>query len=947
MAKPKQALSVFEDNLFLWKGSKESLKAFFNQLTYQTLLRYSVFFHIRDWRLEDWQTMTSSEGLDENSLLKLFIDPRARKFIDTPWIRYFIFTKNSSIGHCHKILGAFPLPNDKEFLIDYLHKLKAQGFPVEESHAFLKKFLKLGNTPEDPSVISGIKLLLESCHQKSPHGLIDTIFDLEPFLGQLPEKEKQDFAASYLNCLPTDFQDELYDAEERACLNHLIDTFEIQSSFSVYLGLTDSSIDKIERALKLLVEKKLYAKDRHAIKKALACLSRVLSHNPQFWISVGDQFMQNYLSEKNVKFNSSDIIKILSDTDFPLLQYLLLSLALDAEGLDRAKLILSHLESLINQGQFDLVNNLMLHPHFLHYLQNGFLSGSFKKMTQAFLIKFCIYITYEPDDTKKINAFKSTLPKIPLCQYKDTGFDKVWHQMAKCIGHCMLGSVEPESYCSLICEFSDLYSRLYGWQELNHKARSSLTKGVNRTELAGKDSPKISILQFEILKVLFTYLAPFLLDTASRKKRLDFTVQLLKNTILKLHPKAYEEFHDAVMLLFQNFFKSPGLYQNVELTQTVFDLLSEALKSQIYTGAYAMLLKTANCFSGLTFIDNQLTELWFASCIQVFNFISDDKSFANCWEGDNVDILLNVNTIQDYVLFLNNLIYTLLPTHPCFDTASKSLASIFVKLTHLRYPCPASFEIVSWRLYLGLPHGKLNEKLFIIAMESIMNNFPKAIISMGFGRLISRFYAALTSSNLNVTQLVLTCLSKLLGMLPIETATASNVIAVEHFMQYFLLYCETHMNPPETLGPALTNSILKWLLPTPQDEIDAGKLLSTLRIINKISESKLSKGSSLILFGSLRKLTEYICSHYPKTSDTQLDDALLQVLILILNPMNAPDHENSQLWEPVIFNICEKIINTIGGKYAKRIVLLFLDSQIGLLLKPSQVEKLCATLINN
>ena len=194
MAKPKQAQKVFENNVNLWNGSNESLKSLFDKLPPEVHLRYTIFIHMSEWNLEDWKMLHTIESLDENSLFKIFIDPRSRKFVDNAWILRLI-TFNASIKSAQKLLESLPTPPNANFLIVYLNKLKENDYPVEESQHFVKKMLKLENSFADASVLSEFKEVLHSLHQNSPLSLIDTINDLEPFIEKLSDKEKKDFAA--------------------------------------------------------------------------------------------------------------------------------------------------------------------------------------------------------------------------------------------------------------------------------------------------------------------------------------------------------------------------------------------------------------------------------------------------------------------------------------------------------------------------------------------------------------------------------------------------------------------------------------------------------------------------------------------------------------------------------------------------------------------------------
>lgn len=101
-----------------------------------------------------------------------------------------------------------------------------------------------------------------------------------------------------------------------------------------------------------------------------------------------------------------------------------------------------------------------------------------------------------------------------------------------------------------------------------------------------------------------------------------------------------------------------------------------------------------------------------------------------------------------------------------------------------------------------------------------------------------------------------------------------------------------------------------------------------------------------MIIGSLRKITQFICSHYPEVSQNpQIDNVLFNVLALILNPENAKDPQIGHLCIPVIVDICENIIHTLGSLYPEKVEELLRNSQIELL-PAAQIEKLCAALKN-
>ena len=943
LVKPKQALSLFETNFYLWSSSKEALKNLFDKLPATTTLKQAVFLHRQDWDIEDWKTIVTLQDLDENKLLKIFIDPRARKFVNDDWIRYFILTKNGSIENSQRILATYDMPLDKEFLIAYLNKLKDHDYPVEESQEFVQKFILLKESYlADPSLLKAFKESITGLHKKSPYSIVDTIFDIEPFLAKLPPDVRKEIAVFYVEHLPKDFNEEIYSPEERDLLNHLIDTFEIQSPFSVYLGLTDGSPDRIQKAIQSLVEQKMYAQNKPALITALSSLSKVLSKNPLFWVPVGCQFVNDYLSEKNLKHSSLEVLKTLSHSDFPNLQHLFLIHALKVDSSDYDKLVLNQLENLIEHNQLNIVDEIISNSTFSRYLENGYLIGTFKKMVEKFFVKVIENSLQEPDEKKKIHALKGVIQKLPLCNYKDLGFEKLWKQFALCIGRCLLSSNYKESYFDVMMEFADKYSQLYGTKELNTKERSALTKGTISPALVGKVHPNVSKFQLEIVNVLLADFNNFMQSPACQKEHLNIIIRLFKNIMPKLSPQASEEFYNGMYVFFHNFFSFPGLYQEVEMCKSVFGLLNEAIEDrQLYTGAYAHLLKTANCFSGLTFNDIQLTEPWLNSMVKTFNGLYNDKAFAHFWKREHLFVTTK-EIVQNYGKFLNNLFYILPPTNPYFPSVSKELIYVLADIKRLNYPTPHPTEILAWSLYLGHPHNPISEKTFIEVMAFIVDDYPQATMALSFSWLLERYHSILTTSKLSVSEPIIIRLNKLLGKLPIGNASLTHMVKVTNFLNEFLPYCEGHMDQSHNLGCILTQSILKWLLPSAQDDMIIPKSLQSLAIIKKLSASKLSRGSSVIFFGSLRKLTEFICGHYQQSKKPQIGAVLLDVLSLTLNSPCAPDPESRQLWETVIYNICEKIITTIGGLYTEKLVETLRKSQIAQLLTATQIEKLHA-----
>ena len=313
-----------------------------------------------------------------------------------------------------------------------------------------------------------------------------------------------------------------------------------------------------------------------------------------------------------------------------------------------------------------------------------------------------------------------------------------------------------------------------------------------------------------------------------------------------------------------------------------------------------------------------LTELSIKSCAKVISCLNDDNSFYNQFTKleSGYNAIEQGMVVIEYSILLRNLIYTLPHTHPCFQLIRNTGANTLAQLEQIRYPFLDIMHILTMRFFLNQLNVKLNETQFKHIIDLTADQFskvPKANISISFGWLLNLYYKTLANSNLIVTPSILNSFNKLLSMLPARQATSAHVKQLYYFIDCFLLYWKCDMQTPETLGPALTNSLLKWLLPNAEDEIDLCKIKNSILIIKKIVSSEISKGASVNLYGSLRKITEYICSHYPKASQNpQIDEVLLDLLELTLKPQQAPDPESRQLWEPVIVNICEKIIAPIG-----------------------------------
>src|SRR5262249_55244296 len=105
---------------------------------------------------------------------------------------------------------------------------------------------------------------------------------------------------------------------------------------------------------------------------------------------------------------------------------------------------------------------------------------------------------------------------------------------------------------------------------------------------------------------------------------------LLRTIILQIKPEASLEFCNTMQVFIENFFKSPTLYQDLQLSTEVFCSCTLAIQKKLYQGKYQILIETINCFSGMNFNNEQRTTTLSA----VFTGIMQDKEFDMFWSRD-------------------------------------------------------------------------------------------------------------------------------------------------------------------------------------------------------------------------------------------------------------------------------------------------------------------------
>ncbi len=942
--KPKQAVALFENNPYYWIRSQETLKSLFDKLPVNTALKFSVFCLLPQWSFEDWKQIVQTENIKEGQLLQILTDPRASLYIDAQWMEYFILTKNASLENSLILLQAYPLPLSFEFLMAYYEKLKAQSYPINTCLDFIKRVSRI-DTPmfTDNQVETKLKEILRHLHKKCPSSLIDTIFDVDLFISKLPSDSKTAFGIYFLECLPIDFEDNDYSNEERACLNTLLEKISTPSNFSVYLDLTDEAVDKNEKGIQTLLKANMFRDHRPAIKSALSDLSKILSKNPAFWEPVGRQFVESYLSDKNTHISPRDILDVLNDTDHPHLQHLYLTHALKSNSSDYDKSALKYLIDLTQNSHLECVDNIISHPNFSKYLNSGHFANAFKTAVESYLLKSLDLSNNNFNEKKQQLLLSKIIPKIAYCHFKDVSFDRIRKKFAHNIGQCLLLAADKSCFYDLMNSFGETYSNLFGSKKLGVEERKALTMSTISPELVGRSHPHVCRFHMECLNVLLENFKAFTSSCKHPEKQVDHIVRMLNNIMSKLHPEASKEFYCVMQLFLHHFFNAPTLYNNVKMCTSVFDVFEKALSNYFYTGAYEQLLETVNTFSGKTFQNESLTPIWMGCCIKAFNVLYDDKAFDKFWKTRQDKFVTNNQLVRNYGAFLNNIFCALPPTSPYFPSFSANLMYVLADIQRKKYPLPAFVEILAWSIYLGNSHNNLDERHFNGVMQNILDYYPLANIDLAFSWLLQRYLKTLTINALNISKPILGFFDQLLGMLPIGKASEFHVSQVSQFLDEFMPYCEKHLPQASNLQVIFMQTVLKWLLPSPQDALNIAKTRQILKTMKQLCASSLSKGSSLLIIGSLRKMTEHICSFYSTSSEkSELDELCMSILDLILNPAQIPDTQTRSLWEPVVFNICEKILGIVNPSNHKKIKNLLQSRQIQHALGSQQRDKLLA-----
>ena len=436
--------------------------------------------------------------------------------------------------------------------------------------------------------------------------MIDTTVDLETFIPKLPPQAKKDFIAYYLELLPKDFEGMMFGTEERSHLYSLIDSYAIESPFSVYLGMTDPSKNKIEGAFKLLLEKKFFKQDKDAQKKILCIFTQMISENPTLWNSLGLQFIDEYLFDRNLPLSSKEIVQALSGAHFPELQFLCLDFALKVSSAECRKAALHHLEDLIAHNEFTMVHKVLCDPKFSNWIQNGYLAVSFKKAVDRFLIQWIEFGEQVHDKNNLRLILTEVIQQIKYCNYKDQSFDNFFKKMAGFIGRGLEKSAEQDLfYYEFMDEFVNRYIELY--QGNAQKGSTRTASLLDASEEMQRPYPaKISKFHIDIAQTLLSKFEPNIQNQQQQKAYINHLLKFFQKILPPLNPDAKELLISPLQDFVQNFFAHPLLYQNDDLCKEVFYTLNMALSKQVYVGHFYNLLETANCFSGLRLSDIEL-----------------------------------------------------------------------------------------------------------------------------------------------------------------------------------------------------------------------------------------------------------------------------------------------------------------------------------------------------
>ena len=183
--------------------------------------------------------------------------------------------------------------------------------------------------------------------------------------------------------------------------------------------------------------------------------------------------------------------------------------------------------------------------------------------------------------------------------------------------------------------------------------------------------------------------------------------------------------------------------------------------------------------------------------------------------------------------------------------------------------------------------------------------------SVSFG-----IFVRVSTQKLPVTKAIVESLNVILSLYPPEKASSDDVFKLKQFLSSFLMYFNPKTAEEHCTANIFVGIIIKWLLTSAQQNYDFYKINATFNNLHLLIKSPLFKGSSIMLCGSLKKITDIVCSNYTPLC-VNIPSLLLQIFDVAINPKCELDVQSQSLLAPVIYYICEKIISTLGGKKTK------------------------------
>jgi hypothetical protein len=295
----------------------------------------------------------------------------------------------------------------------------------------------------------------------------------------------------------------------------------------------------------------------------------------------------------------------------------------------------------------------------------------------------------------------------------------------------------------------------------------------------------------------------------------------------------------------------------------------------------------------------------------IIDKIGFDESFLKYWDNLKVINSSNIHIITTVQTFFQNFTYSLNPFHEEFASERKNF-EVFIKIIlPLKYISILKADIYSWCLYLGMLPPEMDEKIFRESIPLITSNFPKEYLSSSWGYLPAIFLKTIISQQWPVTQALVDSFNGILKHIQAETATMRNLIHLEASISVFLEYFIPKTEEEKRAGNIFINIILKWLLDLSKLHFNCHNFETATDIVKRLLTSSLCKGASVILFGTLKKFTDILCSHHsPQNQNTQR--LLLIVFDMTTNPQSKIDPQSQTLLQPIIYYICEKILSNIG-----------------------------------